>query len=391
VPKGSQGCASGTVVGGNNLIQNGDFAIDAGPAGAILPAAGFTSELPNVGPATYPADPQGGFSIQTGVISYFGDQIKGRPFPGDPQRDAPATQTYFYSNPGLDSQTQKPFAGVLWAQSVPVSPNTTYNFYAYFDNLLIPGGFGSDPAIVLKVQDPAIGLSSDTSTGSVVVPKSPDAWIPVQFSFVTGPSQTSALLLITDQTRDQVGDDFAMTQISLKQCVSGLGIAKFARAPLNNNDGTYTVSYLFTIRNYGVDPAGLTNLQVRDNLAQVFANAANYQIVSLTSPSLSINPGFNGSTDIRLLQGTDTLAAKTSALIELTLRVTPDNGPNGSGPFNNTAIAQAQAGSLTISDNSVPGTDPDPNGNGDPKETGEDLPTTISLGRTSLYLPVVTH
>jgi len=57
---GPGGCPANTVVGGDNLVQNGDFSQGT---------TGFTSALINRGPGVYPDDNNGGgFSIQNGSV-----------------------------------------------------------------------------------------------------------------------------------------------------------------------------------------------------------------------------------------------------------------------------------------------------------------------------------
>lgn len=379
-PLGQRGCASGTVVGGPNLVANGDFAVDGG----------FNSELPNRGRDVYPDDSGGGgYSIQTGPKNYGGGIVVGQPFPGDTQREVPATETYFYSNPnkGLDYTTpvyQGDGEVMLWSQQVQVSRGTTYNFFGYFDNLLVLEGTGVDPLIELRVDGVAAGPP-------VRVPKQPDSWMPIQFAFTTaptGPDLTTVELAIYDLANDTFGDDFAMTQISLKQCVSGLGGALDARSGAPNGDGTYDITYTITLVNLGVDPLGLTNLQVTADLASTFAAAEGFAIIDLTSPTLTISPGFDGVANQQMLSGTDSLAPGTSATITLVVRVTPGTGPGGDGPFSLRIRVTAYAGTILVSDESTPGTNPDPDGSGDPREPDEDRPTVIDL-TPDLNLPLL--
>lgn len=388
-PLGQQGCAAGTVVGGPNLVVNGDFSQGS---------TGFTSQLPDAGTGpdglgVFPDDNAvplaGGFSIQTGPRTYSNGFVVGRPFPGDPQREAPAAQTYFYSNVNEDKSGAKLYGpgtagrAMLWRQVVPVVQNTTYNFYAYFDNLIaVDNPFFADPKIELRVNGVVAGPA-------IVVDKFPDAWIPIQFTFTTGPGQTTAALEIYDLANNTAGDDFGLAQISLKQCVTSIGAAKAALPPVDNGNGTYTVEFLFTLKNLGVDPLPLTKVQIVDDLSQTFANAASFSVVSLSSPTLTVNPSYNGSSDKRLLSGNDQLAARQRATVTLKVRVSPGTGAGGTGPFLNKALISAMAGAVAVEDDSAPGTNPDPDGDGDPKEPPEDRGTPIYLKGRPLFIPIV--
>lgn len=386
VPKGQQGCAPGTVVAGPNLVFNGDFSIDPGPGPGISPEAKFDSDLPNRGSGRYPndegdinGDNRGGFSIQRGYVTYFDNRVIGRPFPGDSRREVPATDTYFYSNPYYPSGTS---SVLLWRQTATgLAPRSTYNFFAYFDNLLLPDSTAADPIITLRVNGVAAG-------DPIVVAKQPDDWQAIQYSFTTDANPSDVVLEIYDSTGSIDGDDFGMTQISLKQCVSGLGIAKDVSEPVAVGDA-YDIEYRIKLKNYGVvGELELTNLQVVDNLAATFAGAASWELRNVDVGTLTKNPAYDGRNNTRLLAGTDTFPSQSEAVITIVARVRLGSGPNGRGPFNNTAVARAQAGNVIVEDDSIPGPNPDPNNNGDPKEGVEDKPTPISFGG-SIYLPLI--
>lgn len=381
---GSGGCPVNTVVGGNNLVQNGDFAQGA---------SGFSSALTNRGNGVYPDDTGGGgFSIQNGSVVYppfeSNPYLFGRPFPGDVQRDVPPSNTYFYSNPSAANYSAGNGRVNLWTQVVSVAPNTTYNFFAYFDNLLDPvksANGTADPIIELRV--------NNTSVGTTVVPKIPDRWVPIQFAFTTGTGVTSLTLQIDSLTNNTFGDDFAMTQINLKQCVSGVGAAKYAFPPQvaqHHGEDGYRLEYLITIRNLGADP--VSNLQAIDDLAAVFADAEAWVVMVLENVNesgfvpLTVNPNFNGQTDKQLLAPGQSLAAGLTARLRLIVWVQPPEGPV---VFANQVQLTAVSGNVIVTDTSNPGLDPDPNGNGDPKEVNESGTTITIFTPYQYFLPTV--
>lgn len=383
---GAGGCPANTIVGGDNLVQNGDFA-----QGAI----GFTSALVNRGDGVYPDDVEGGgFSIQTGNIIYppfeANPYIYGRSFPGDPQRDVPPTATYFYSNPSEANYRDGSGRVNLWTQVVAVAPNTTYNFFAYFDNLLDPvksANGAADPVIELRV--------NNVSVGTTQVPKTPDRWVPIQFAFTTGNNVTSITLQIDSLTNDTFGDDFAMTQINLKQCVSGVGVAKYAFPPVaetRNGEEGFRLEYWITFRNLGANP--VTNLQAVDDLTTVFADAEAWEFVSLSAVHesglavLHPNPAFDGRGHRDLLAANQSLAPGQRARLRLVVWVQPPPGPI---VFRNVVDLVARSGNVTVTDISMPGLDPDPNGNGDPKEDGEIGATVTVFSPFRNWVPIVTR
>ncbi len=221
----------------NNLIVNGDFSISAGPGPGVAAAAGFTSDLPNRGSGVYPDDTgingtagpyTGGFSLQNTPtprsygIHPYPNAMWGGPFPGDPARGVPALNTWFYSNPNQrvdqPAPTTSTFSGVLWRQTIPVTPNTLYDFTAYFSNVLRWNEVGSaDPLIQLRANGIAITSIMPIPRGPD--PPNPDAWYPVSLVFTSGPSDTSVTLDIYDTANDIDGDDFGMTGLALRRCI----------------------------------------------------------------------------------------------------------------------------------------------------------------------------
>ncbi|MCB8925923.1 MAG: DUF11 domain-containing protein [Ardenticatenaceae bacterium] len=153
-----------------------------------------------------------------------------------------------------------------------------------------------------------------------------------------------------------------------------IGIAKRLVSVSGNGDGSYTVTYGLNVENLG--DVALQNVQVTDNLATTFAAADSYAVSSVTSDLFTVNyPGYDGSSNINLLTGSDSLALNTTAQITLTVVMTPGLAL---GPYNNSATANGESPSGTpTTDISDDGTDPDPDGGSDPNETGENDPTPL--------------
>jgi hypothetical protein len=198
-------CPPGTRPEGTNYVRNGNFATLAGPGPGIDPAAQFTASIPNAGDNNYPPDTS--FAIQTGPINYFGGIVVGDSFPGDPAFGVPATTNYLYSN---GNDTGAPYT--IWEQTVVgLTPNTTYSFAAYINNLIEPSRDDADPIIQFLVDGVA-------ATTLFPVPEIPDVWQRVEITFTTGPAQTTATLTLRDTQLSNVGDDFAMTSVGLLEC-----------------------------------------------------------------------------------------------------------------------------------------------------------------------------
>jgi LPXTG-site transpeptidase (sortase) family protein len=160
-----------------------------------------------------------------------------------------------------------------------------------------------------------------------------------------------------------------------------VGIAKrVIGTPVEVNPGTWDVTYEILIENYGnVD---LSGLQVTDDLAAAFPLPTAFIVQSLSSADFVEDwPGYDGSTNINLLAGTDTLAVGDSGTITLVVRVVPASA----GPFDNSAIASGlpPSGNL-VTDVSQDGVDPDPDNDNDPTDNND--PTPVSFG-PSLFDP----
>lgn len=160
------------------------------------------------------------------------------------------------------------------------------------------------------------------------------------------------------------------------------GLAKEVSFIQIQADGSYRVTYTFTVKNLG--NTAIKSLRVIDHLDATFPAPATFTIAPggpRTTGQLVANPNFNGKDDVDLLSttgATSKLAIGASSTITVAVDV-KTNG--GTGTFYNSAILAAidDALSLSYSDISAPGSDPDPNGNGDPGDPGENSPTGVTL------------
>lgn len=153
-----------------------------------------------------------------------------------------------------------------------------------------------------------------------------------------------------------------------------IGLAKRVASSVSQGNGVFRVTYELVVSNAG--NVNLSNVQVTENLTQTFASAASFAVPasSVSSPSnnLAPNPNYNGRTDTNLLAGTDTLAIGESKRIQFIVDVTP--GTN-LGPYNNQAQATGRGPDGTqVNDLSTDGTNPDPDGDGNPTNNSNPTP-----------------
>ena len=156
-----------------------------------------------------------------------------------------------------------------------------------------------------------------------------------------------------------------------------VGVAK------NATQAGRQVTLDFYLENLGDED--LSDIELTDDLDAVFG-AGNYSVIAgptlIDDPgTITVNPGFNGSSDIFLLNLPSTLAFMETAQIQILVELSAfvDMGM-GVGIYTNQVTANAiDSGENFTTDLSDFGTDPDPNGNGDPTDAGEDDPTIMDF------------
>ncbi len=156
-----------------------------------------------------------------------------------------------------------------------------------------------------------------------------------------------------------------------------LGVAKSLVSVDPTDDGT-ELTFAFVIENLSTVRSARF-VQLTDDLGAAFPGAA---ITIVSAPVASgaltlVNTGFDGVTDTRLLSGTESLPPGAAANVAFSVRVS-----GISGTFLNQAevtAAEMADGDPVARDLSDDGTDPDPDGNGDPGGAGEDDPTPVQL------------
>jgi uncharacterized repeat protein (TIGR01451 family) len=159
-----------------------------------------------------------------------------------------------------------------------------------------------------------------------------------------------------------------------------IGLAKAVGTPVNHGDGAFEVPYTLVVKNLG--NVVLSSVQLTDDLSITFAGATGFSVTAgpnATTP-LNGNSGYNGTGDLNLLTGIDSLGVGQVATVTLTVLVTPGGNL---GPYNNSAFVSGTSPlSDTVTDSSDNGTNPDPDGNGTPGDPNEDDPTPVNFPAT---------
>lgn len=152
-----------------------------------------------------------------------------------------------------------------------------------------------------------------------------------------------------------------------------LGSALQASPPVNNRDGTETVTLTVTINNTGAVP--LSNLQAVIDLIRTFAGVQDFVVVSINSSTFVVNPNFNGRDIQNLLAAGNVIPPGGSGTITFSVRVTP--GFNLGPFFASVTVQGTDPNGVVVTDISTLGTVPDANGNGTPSD--DVTPTPIQF------------
>lgn len=187
------------------------------------------------------------------------------------------------------------------------------------------------------------------------------------------------------------GPNLGIYAVDMTQINSGVGSSK--KLISINPTGTpnqYNVVYDVYVKNYGNVP--LTNVQVTDNLASIngLANVSNVTATLTSNPAgVSLNPGYNGTSNTNLLAAGQTLPNYPVANNNFTIRISCRLSNILSGiVYNNSAVATANGfNSVALKDSSTNGPTPDLNQNDKPDDLGEGQPTPFLISITPTTPP----
>ncbi|MFA9565073.1 MAG: LPXTG cell wall anchor domain-containing protein, partial [Acidimicrobiales bacterium] len=149
---------------------------------------------------------------------------------------------------------------------------------------------------------------------------------------------------------------------------SVLGLAKALVGVTNNGDDTTRVALLLTVENLGA--TSLTDLVVTDDVLGQFAGM-DPRDFEATDGSLTANTAWDGAATTDVLTGGQGLDPGETGTVFIAFTVTPGDETSRT----NTAESEAvDPFDTPVEDTSTDGTDPDPNGDGNPDE---DEPTVV--------------
>ncbi len=106
-----------------------------------------------------------------------------------------------------------------WKQTFTnLTPNTTYGFCAWFNNLVKPGQNFDTPLIEMVIQDDIAPFMTWTST-PYLLPENPDYWVSQSLNWTSPvPLSSSYTIKIRSLAAGSIGNDFAIDKISFRSC-----------------------------------------------------------------------------------------------------------------------------------------------------------------------------
>lgn len=157
---------------------------------------------------------------------------------------------------------------------------------------------------------------------------------------------------LTNGTATEISNTVSASQSDGSSCPftpQKLDVVKSAGTVTTVNNTTFDIPYTIAVKNTGTEAA--SKVQITENLNLTF-NAGNPTITIQTAPvlgagsgTLTLNPSFNGTSDFKLLAGTDTLAPGQERTITFTVRLTYPN--TASVPSNTVQENTAYASSIS--------------------------------------------
>ncbi len=192
------------------------------------------------------------------------------------------------------------------------------------------------------------------------------------FSTIGGAAGIGASGGVYNGTAGGAGASLGISPIAQFDCnFVTLGIAKelTSQTRVGTTGNVYDLVFTLTIENFSAN--GAINTQVSDDLAAAFPNANSITLQGAPDIDGFTPPtgAYDGSTQVNLLDGADTMPGNAVRTITYTVRV--DFGSD-TGPFTTQAqvtSSQIAGGFAQVLDLSNAGIDPDPDGDGDPSET----------------------
>lgn len=185
-------------------------------------------------------------------------------------------------------------------------------------------------------------------------------------------------------------DDASPTPVNLT--AQAIGVAKRVTGVVQLGAKHFRIPYSLVVQNVSASVTA-THVQVSDDLATAFPTATSRIVAAApvvsgcTGTVLNPDPAFNGNGVNTLLAGNQNLQPGEACTISFVVDVDFGANPLPAAAQNNQAVAtthQTPGGVVIATDLSDDGVVPDPNGNGNAGEAGENDPTPVSFAQAAL-------
>ena len=247
VVSAAQICQAGSTEQLTNLLANSDYANTSSSVGSFVPQGAANSQATDTSVA-----------VQVGPKNYGPDVVVQSSFPGDSSRSVASANNWLYNNGNNTGGVYR-----FWSQTVTgLVPGRTYEWMYYGSNALNRGSAAAAlPTIQMRVLT--------TTTFTLLTSSFPnegagtsDTWTLQQSIFPA--TATSVILQLWDAAPAGFGDDFASTQVLLRECKPNTDPFVTKTNGTNTLGTLTTTTYVVTVGNNGPGPAD--GIIVRDAL-----------------------------------------------------------------------------------------------------------------------------
>ena len=333
VVSAAQICPAGSTEQLTNLLTNSDYANTALSVGAFVNQAAVDTSPANTG-----------VSIQIGPKNYGPNSVVQAPFPGDSARSVGSANNWLYNNGNNTGGAYR-----FWSQTVSgLVSGRTYEWLYYGSNALNRGRTDVDlPTIEMRVLT--------TTTFTLVSNSFPnegagtsDTWTLRQSVFAA--TATSVTLQLWDAAPGSASDDFASTQVILRECKPNTDPFVTKTNSTNTLASFSTTNYVITVGNLGPGPA--------DSIIVKDAPVAGLNKTAISCAAFGSGAACPPSSTVSGIEGAGltipTLPINTTLVFTITASVTALNGT-----VTNTVSLQLPPGMTdnNLSNNTAPDVD----------------------------------
>ena len=300
-------CPAGTAEQNLNLLSNSNFSdTSLGVGSGVLQAA----------VDTFPAETL--VALQSGNKNYNAGATVQNTFPGDAGRSIAAATNWLLSN---GNNTGAAFR--IWSQAVTgLTVGRNYTWIYYGSNAAAVGGAGTNSP---RIQFRTVSGAVTSTLGGVEIfneetAGTTDTWTIKQRAF-SATASNMTLQLWDTQTADN-RDEFAVTQIQLRECRPNVDVSVSKSNGVNQVTALGTTAYVITVGNAGPGDA--------DNVTVLDPAAVGLTKTGVSCAALGSGSACPASVNVAGLEGAGllipTLPIGTTIVFTVTANITALNG-----------------------------------------------------------------